>query len=503
MCGNTSNDHKNTVKEDNGEEIEPYKSDLDKKNTNVIINQNVLVQGREFENVYDNYKFMTLLGEGSFGTVEKVMHRKTNIIRALKKINKKNKISTDSEIINEIEILKKLDHPNIVKIYEFYNSKDNFYLVTEYCKEGELFDYITKFGPFKEKQASYIMYQIISAVFFCHSSKILHRDLKPENILIESIRKSDNYLNVKVIDFGTAKIFEKNKNEKKQIGSSYYMAPEVLNKSYTEKCDLWSCGVILYILLTKIPPFGGKTDDAIFNKIKKGVYTVEHTPLANGSAEVLDLIEKLLEMNPKKRLSAEQALNHEWFHKMKTKELLFPTAKLNLKTTFAQLAGYRKGFKLQQAAIAFIVHNMPPTEEIRNITATFRHIDENGDGRITKNELVKGFKLYNPSISDPEAEVENIFSTIDTDNNGYLEFEEFTRVLINKKNLMTKEILKFSFDFFDKDGNGEITESELEEIFGPKNAATVAKLVSEVDEDSNGKITFEEFEKMMVKIIAE
>jgi len=161
--------------------------------------------------------------------------------------------------------------------------------------------------------------------------------------------------------------------------------------------------------------------------------------------------------------------------------------------------------KLQQVAIAFIVHNMPQNDEIRNINAIFRLIDENGDGRITKQELIKGFQLHNPSVQNPEEEVDKIFSSIDTDNNCYLEYEEFTRALINKENLMTEEILRFSFNFFDKDGNGEIVVSELEEIFGlfgHRNSA-LRKMIEEVDIDKNGEISFEEFKTMMKKIISD
>jgi len=498
---------KKTKEESSDDEIEIKASSntgskVVRKDTNIVINQNVLVQGHEYVNVYDIYKFVSLLGEGSFGTVEKVIHKKTGIVRALKRINKRNQISTELEIKNEIEILKKLDHPNIVKIFEFYNSTENYYIVTEFCKDGELFDYLAKNGAFKEDQVAYIAYQILSAVYFCHSSNILHRDLKPENILIESINKN-GYLDVKLIDFGIAKIFEKNKTENEIVGTSYYMAPEVLNGGHSEKCDLWSIGVIIYVLLNNQVPFEGDELEDIYKNIRKGVYKIKGTALQSCSPEIKDIIAQLLEMNPNKRLTAQKALNHEWFTKMGIKDILFETAKLNIKTNLNKFANYKKGFKLQQAAIAFIVHNMPPNDEIRNIYSTFKMLDENGDGRITKKELLKGLKLHNPTLDITKDTIDYIFNSIDSDKNGYLEYEEFTRVLIDKKNLMTNEILKFAFNFFDNDGSGDITREELEDIFGNINSDKLEKLIAEVDTDGNGKISFKEFKTMMCKIISE
>jgi calcium-dependent protein kinase len=495
------------VKDIEDENFNPYSTQQlatkkePKRNSDLLVSQDLLVQGKEFKNVYEDYKFISLLGEGAYGSVEKVVHIKTNIKRALKKISKQNQVTTEKEILNEIDILKKTDHPNIVKIYEFYNLPNFYCIITEFCEGGELFDYIIKFGPFQEAEASFIFYQILSALYFLHSSNIIHRDLKPENIIIESIRKEDKMCYIKLIDFGTAKLHDKDKSEKRKIGSSYYMAPEVLKKNYNEKCDLWSCGVILYILLTKVPPFGGKTEDKIFPKILKGTYKIEGTPLQACSSDVKDLISQLLELDPKKRLSAGQALKHPWFIKMKTKELLGKIVKANIKTSFQQLSSFKPNFGLQHAAIAFLVHNMPQSEELRQIASIFRQIDESGDGRITKAELIQGYKLFHPNLKNPEEEVEKIFSTIDTDNNGYLEFEEFARVLINKKQLMTKEILRFSFDFFDRDGSGAITLDELEVIFGKHNSDTLKKILDEIDTDKNQKITFEEFEKMMIKIV--
>ncbi len=468
-------------------------------NRDFKINQDILVK-LNAENPFNNYQSKSRLGEGAFGSVDKVIHKETKAVRAMKKISKKSTTTTENEILNEIDMLKKLDHLNLVKIYEFYSTKDDYYIVTDFCKYGELFDKIQDIAPFEEKQAAYIVYQLLSAVHFLHSSNIIHRDLKPENILIENI-KENNYLDIKVIDFGTAKIFDKSKNEKRRIGSSYYMAPEVLKKNYTEKCDIWSIGVILYILLSKYPPFNGKNDEEIYANIKIGEYDLHSSPFDKISKQAKNLITKLLEKNPEKRLSADQALKHDWFNKTQTKELLFATAKKNIKSILSKLCTYKAEHQLQQVAIAFIVHNIGQTEEVKRIFQAFQLIDENGDGRITKDELIKGLSFYDSSIKNPKEEVDKIFHTIDMDNNGSLEFEEFARVLIDKKKLLTNDILKFCFNFFDSDRSGEITMEELKDIFGKGNENRIVELVNEVDTDKNGMIDFQEFKEMMIKIL--
>ncbi len=202
----------------------------------IKINSNLYV-GKSEGVPTENYAMVKRLGEGSYGVVWKVKHLLTGHDRAMKKINKstKTKKETELEIMNEIEILRKMDHPHIVKIFEFFNTPEGYFLITEFCTGGELFQEVADKAPFIESTAANIMYQIFSAVNYCHNLNIIHRDLKPENILIESCTSQGTY-NLKIIDFGTAKIYEKNKAEKKIIGSSYYIAPEVLNKDYNEKC---------------------------------------------------------------------------------------------------------------------------------------------------------------------------------------------------------------------------------------------------------------------------
>ena len=198
------------------------------------------------------------LGKGAFGTVRLCVHKATKQTRACKILKKANQDM--QALYEEVEILSKLSHPNIMQIYEVYNDKTNFYIVSEFCQGGELFDATSKKGSFSENEAARIMKQVLSAICYSHQNNIVHRDLKPENILLDD-KGSD--LTIKIIDWGCAKSFKKNEKMTNADGTPYYIAPEVLEGNYDEKCDVWSCGVILYIMLCGYPPFNGETDDDI------------------------------------------------------------------------------------------------------------------------------------------------------------------------------------------------------------------------------------------------
>ena len=338
-----------------------------------------------------DYKKLNFLGEGSFAAVYRVQNRITDSIRAMKIINKSASCSAedDKEIFNEINILRTLDHPNILKIFEFYSNKESYSIVTELCSGGELFQEIVDKGPFNENYSAYVMFQILSAINYCHNMKIVHRDLKPENILIVD-RDKNNYPRVKICDFGTSKMFEKGAIQRKLVGSSYYIAPEVLKKHYDEKCDLWSCGVILYILLSGRPPFGGENDKEIMERVSIGKYDLQSSPFNKVSKNGIDLIQKLLIMDPKKRISAQDALLHPWFKDHRSKELFNQIKdETTLKKLIANLKAYRKDSIIQETALAYLVHNFPQMKDVVNACKLFNQIDVNGDGKINKAELLK------------------------------------------------------------------------------------------------------------------
>ena len=230
----------------------------------LILNNDVIVSesNQSPEMVYQKIE---KLGEGSFGEVWLVRHKILGKDYAMK-IIKKSPYSNTKQINNEIEILKKLDHPNILKILEFHLTEDKFYIITDYCKDGELFGELEKKNSFTEKEASFIIYQILQAVRYCHKMRVVHRDIKPENVMICG-RENNGLLHVKLIDFGTAKIFQEGNKQKALVGTSYYIAPEVIMGKYDEECDLWSIGVIMYMMLVGTPPFNGKDDDSIMKAV--------------------------------------------------------------------------------------------------------------------------------------------------------------------------------------------------------------------------------------------
>ena len=451
---------------------------------------------------------MNYLGEGGYGKVYKVKHKLTGQYRAMKIIKcKSSSKNHEKQIKKEIQILKTLDHPNILKVYEFFCNENTFFIINELCTGGELFDKIIEVKHFSESVAANIMRQIFSAIAFCHSQGIIHRDLKPENILIESyLEKNSKFFHIKVIDFGTCEILKKNKMLKEQIGTSFYIAPDVLKNEYNEKCDLWSCGVIMYILLCGTPPFFGINEEEIYRKILNCNFTFRHKIWNEISQEGKDLINNLLQLNPNKRLSAIDALNHPWFK-------LFNNEKINNKKLFNEknlisiiknISEFRIEQKLQQATLAFLVHNLSSQEELFELKEIFCAFDKNCDGRLTKEELHEGLnKIYH--VNNIKSSLECLMKTIDTDNNGFIEFEEFVRVCINKEKLLTEKNLKIAFDLFDRDKNGAISCSELKYVLGEFNGrvkeSVWRNMINEIDLNGDGEISFEEFKTMMNNVI--
>jgi calcium-dependent protein kinase len=217
-------------------------------------------------------------------------------------------------LYTEIDILSEMDHPNIIKLYEYFEDESRFYLVTDLCKGGELFDDIVKKTRFREWEAALIMKSLLSALCYLHNKGIIHRDIKLENVLLEFSKDNDT---VKLIDFGTARRWDIKSDDDEdliteKIGTPYYIAPEVLNKNYNSKCDVWSAGVIAYTLIGGSPPFNGQTDQDIMKAVKDGRFDFRADRFRRMTPPCEDFICKLLTYDFRDRPTAQKMLQHKW-----------------------------------------------------------------------------------------------------------------------------------------------------------------------------------------------
>ena len=448
------------------------------------------------------YEMLSKLGSGSFGNVYLARNRFTYEKVALKQIKKSSaNLLSDGEIKDEIEILKKLDHPDIVRIIESFNTKNSYILITEYCEGGELFDQVK--NQLSETQIAVIFRQLLSGLAYLHSNNIVHRDLKLENILINEIEKSkttgEDLFNIKIIDFGTARIFDKNRKPQSIVGSSYYIAPEVLRQKYNKECDLWSVGVILYMFIVGHAPFDGCDDEEITNNIQKGVYRKNDRRWIKASKEVKDLIQKLLTYKPSQRLTAIQALEHPWFKQTDSNILYDNVSKTDIINCIRHLLTYNINNKLEELFLTYIVHNIPREKEAKSAIKLFKLVNENGDGKLQKEELKKTLLKFVTEDFLEKHDYDGIFSMLDGDNKGYINYEEFLKGCLDRKKILDDDILSYSFNYFDPEGNGYISKNKIKDIFGNKiDDITFKSIFDEIDLDKDGKISYKDFKAILL-----
>lgn len=269
------------------------------------------------QRIDDHYHITSkAIGHGVAGSVYPAIHRKTGQIVAVKSIKKANKQWPD-QIRREIEYLKEVQHPNLIKAHDVFEDKSAYHIVTDMCRGRELFDVIiekasSSQGCFQERDAKHIICDLLSAVAYLHSLDIIHRDIKPENIMF--VKKDSDKSPIKLIDFGLS-IRHRADQQKltSTVGTAYYIAPQVLKGSYDRSCDLWSIGTIAYLMLCGRPAFDGKTDDEILTNVRKGKYNMDSARWQDVSDDAKDFVQNLLQVNPARRMTAAQALEHAWF----------------------------------------------------------------------------------------------------------------------------------------------------------------------------------------------
>eukprot|EP00636_Phaeomonas_parva_P015134 CAMPEP_0118880926 /NCGR_PEP_ID=MMETSP1163-20130328/20453_1 /TAXON_ID=124430 /ORGANISM="Phaeomonas parva, Strain CCMP2877" /LENGTH=358 /DNA_ID=CAMNT_0006817527 /DNA_START=148 /DNA_END=1221 /DNA_ORIENTATION=+ len=256
-----------------------------------------------------NYKLGKTLGKGSFAEVKIATHKADHSIWAAK-IIKKESLDQDEKknLDDEVAVLRRLDHPNIVRLRETFDTHRNFYMIMELCCGGELFDRIVEREHYTESQARQCLREVVEAIAYCHRNNIAHRDLKPENLLYSSESEDAS---IKVADFGLAVLLDENALTHTACGTPGYVAPEILRQEwYGIAVDIWSLGVIAYILMCGFPPFYDEDNATLYEHIKRGEYDYPSPFWDHVSESAKDLIDHMLVVNPRKRYTAEEVLAH-------------------------------------------------------------------------------------------------------------------------------------------------------------------------------------------------
>ncbi|KAH9736558.1 calcium-dependent protein kinase 13 [Citrus sinensis] len=495
------------------------------------------------ENIEDRYLVDRELGRGEFGVTYLCIDRDTRELLACKSISKR-KLRTAVDIDDvrrEVAIMKHLPkNSSIVSLKEACEDDNAVHLVMELCEGGELFDRIVARGHYTERAAAAVTRTIVEVVQLCHKHGVIHRDLKPENFLFANKKENSP---LKAIDFGLSIFFKPGERFSEIVGSPYYMAPEVLKRNYGPEIDIWSAGVILYILLCGVPPFWAESEQGVAQAILRGLIDFKRDPWPNVSESAKSLVRQMLEPDPKLRLTAKQVLgsfhlfydvfeclmfsvhpsmfffffvpdgghfeNHMpacsttvsldlhlyevtcaiviWFdieHPWLQNAKKAPNVPLG-DVVRSRLKQFSMMNRFKRKALRVIAEFLS-VEEVEDIKEMFKKIDSDNDGVVSTDELKAGLRNFGSQLA--ESEVQMLIEAVDTNGKGTLDYGEFLAVLLHLRRMANDEHLHKAFSYFDKDGNGYIEPNELRDALMEDGAD---------DCTDDGLISYDEFVAMM------
>ncbi|KAM7524527.1 hypothetical protein LguiA_014429 [Lonicera macranthoides] len=441
-----------------------------------------------------DYELGQELGRGEFGITYLCTEKLTGEMYACKSISKK-KLRTRvdvEDVKREVEIMKQLPkHVNIVSLKDTYEDESGVHLVMELCEGGELFDRIVARGHYTERAAATVTRTIVEVIQICHMHGVMHRDLKPENFLFGNKKETAP---LKAIDFGLSVFFKPGEKFNEIVGSPYYMAPEVLKRDYGPEIDVWSAGVILYILLCGVPPFWAETEQGVAQSIIRSVVDLERDPWHMVSDNAKDLVKKMLNPDPKHRLTAQEVLDHPWIQNSKKA----PNVSLG-ETVKARLKQFSIMNKLKKRALRVIAEQLS-AEEVADIKEGFQVMDTGNKGKINIEELKAGLEKLGHQV--PDADLQILMDAGDVDKDGYLNYGEFVAISVHLKKMGNgDDHLQEAFMFFDLNRSGYIEIEELRHALADEvdtnNEEVINAIIQDVDTDKDGRISYEEFAAMM------
>ena len=471
------------------------------------------------ENIKDVYVFKSELGSGYFGKVQ-LAHfpDEPNKFYAVKSIDKTRLSNTQIETLSrEIDILSTVDHPNIIRYYETYTDDKFFHIVMEYLSGGDLLSGLSKkkYDIISEKKICSIINKLLSAISHIHSLGIVHRDLKPDNILFE---KEDITSDIKIIDFGVSRqSYTKNDDLTSIVGTPYYVAPEVLSGKYDKKVDVWSIGIIMYVLLTGRPPFNGSSKSELFEKIKtKDIpYPVNHRILkrkktnlkdeenklidktAEYSKECVSFLNSLTYKDPQKRPTAIEALKNKWFNILKDEDCYcIPIEVLK------NLRSFRLPNLFQRVIIKFIVKQLN-SDKIIELKRAFVTLDKENTGYIDPIKLEEAFTSNFPDFSKHEMTTIIDNCNLNYGNSKRINYTSFIASALDKNILFSDELLKQTFKHLDTYETNYLTIDSIIKAFERtgkiKKQEVITSIFKEIGLSSENKIDYDKFKSLMLK----
>jgi calcium-dependent protein kinase len=452
-------------------------------------------RGKDIEQ-YFNINRKRMLGEGGYASVFPCVDLKMGTSYAVKCVAKKF-VASGQKLQNEIDIMLALDHPNIVKLYQTFEDSRFVYLILELCSGGELFDRVVADGRLSEKLTAAIMQQIFRATHYMHDSAgVCHRDLKPENFLLQ-LDGPIEVNTVKVIDFGIAGVIKPDSDFRTKTGTPFYVAPEIVASSwprYGAECDLWSCGVIMYVLLCGRLPFKGHNDAATLQKVMLAKFSFPSDHFAGVSEAAKDVVKRLLVKDPLKRMTSEQALNDPWItHMAPSAQQVQLTASVT-----HNLQAFRSSNRLQKAALHVAAHHINGSQ-LERLQSLFTQLDEDGNGTLSRDELTRGLRKTNI----PAEQIQLILEGIDVDGSGEIDYTEFLAAALERREFLEESACWAAFKVFDRNGDGRITKAELAHVVNSYQITEkwsreqIQDLMNEVDANGDGFIDFEEFRRLL------
>lgn len=414
------------------------------------------------QQLHDAYEVdSALLGEGVNGVVRKGTSRLSGAVLAVKAV-RKTRVKNVEPFRQETEVMKIMDHPNIVKLFEVLEDKSHIYLVMEFCQGGELFDRIAKTGAVGEHDTADVMRQILRAVQYMHENNVVHRDLKPENFVFLNQLPVDQNL-LKLIDFGLAFHGAPNTVHTDLVGTLEYAAPQVLTRKYDRRCDLWSCGAIMYVLLSGRSPFAGKSEEEVMRKVRSGCVSYTGSRWDLVSLEAKDLVRSLLKRNPIQRLTAEQAIRHPW---LQQRAEAIPW---DLGTDLVcRISEYRSQSYLTQAALQLVADRLPD-DMIKNLRKAFSALDRSGTGKLSAEDLRVG--LADRPDGEQVPDWEEVLAWASEAGDG-ISYTEFLAAALDRDQQLEESAYWQAFAAFHPDSDGRILEGDLLHIASPATSRT-------------------------------